>query len=241
MRPQKETAIIINLFPYKETSKLVTFFSPNRGKFSGIVQGASRLKGRWGGKLDLFCHCVVSFTSRKDDGLVTVTDLLIEEYFYPIRTDLEKLRLASYFIEIIHKAGPADHKNLFVLFLRSLYYLKERDEFPLLKVYFELNLFFIMGIFPVGGGCINCGKKLSSSKLFFSAELGGELCRECAGPARKTSLYNRANWKKLKELGGVSVDELDKVPLTRSELAEVEAFCRRYREFHLGRDFRSLE
>ena len=239
MRPQKETVVIINLYPYKETSKLVTFLGSVRGKFSGIVQGAARLKGKWGGKLDLFCYGEVTFTAKQDAGLVTVTDFSSEECFYPIRESLEKLTLACYFAEIVNKVSQAEPQQLFVHFLQSLYYLKECSEFPLLRVYFEANMFNLLGIFPTLDSCIECGNKLSSSKLFFSADSGGEFCRLC-DVGVKTTLFNRANIHKLLELASLQLSDLTNYQLTKSQLAEISTFCCRYREFHLGSDFKCL-
>jgi len=230
MRIRREPAVIIKQQPFKETSKIVTFFSPQQGRFNGLIKGASRLKGHLVSNVDLFCYGEVSYLATKEGQLATITDFIAEERFLPIRENLDKLHLASSFARILNQVTESDPAALFQLFLSALYYLKERDDTVRLEIYFSGLLFNLMGQFPQMDSCINCSNKLSSSRLLFSAELGGEVGSECLSLVRETAPYNRKTWLKFLCLLRLPLDQIDEPELSKDELAELKIFCSRYRE-----------
>ena len=67
MSLEKADALVIRQVDFSESSRVVTFFSREFGKFAALAKGAKRLKGPFDAALDLLSACRVVFI-RKSSG-----------------------------------------------------------------------------------------------------------------------------------------------------------------------------
>ena len=52
----KTEAIVLKSMKYRETSKIVTFYTKQFGKITGLVKSARSAKNKFGSSLNLFSH-----------------------------------------------------------------------------------------------------------------------------------------------------------------------------------------
>lgn len=81
------------------------------------------------------------------------------EMFYNLRTDLDKLKYATYITKIIYDVTNENENcyKILQLFLNTLYILSETDkDMELVVSIFKLRLMCILGFTPSINGCKEC-------------------------------------------------------------------------------------
>ena len=70
----RSEAICLRVQDYHESSKLVTFFTLERGKVNCLAKGARRLRSKFGAALDLFAQSRIIYYSHETRTLLTLSD-----------------------------------------------------------------------------------------------------------------------------------------------------------------------
>ncbi len=122
------------------------------------------------------------FSISKSGRLSNITSIDVKNAFYHLREDLDKLTIASYFLELttIVTMENVINNTLFDLlftFLDAIEKSESLDKQHLLKVAFELKLLQVIGLKPELERCVNCGNETEDPK--FSVEEGGVICESC--------------------------------------------------------------
>ncbi len=102
------------------------------------------------------------------------------EIFYGIRTDLDKLKYASYITKIINDVTTENQNTYKVLqlYLNTLYMISEADkELSLINSIFVLRLLSIIGFRPMIDECKSC--KIREELNYFSFKESGLKCKIC--------------------------------------------------------------
>ena len=102
------------------------------------------------------------------------------EVFYNIRTDLDKLKYASFITKIINDVTTENQNTYRVLqlFLNTLYMISETEkDLNLIKSVFILRLLSIIGYRPIINECSNCKSK--EDLFVFSFKDNGIKCKAC--------------------------------------------------------------
>ena len=76
MSLEKATAIVMRTIDWSETSSIVTLFTREFGKISGLAKGARRPKGPFESALDLLALCRIVFLRKSSDALDLLTEAL---------------------------------------------------------------------------------------------------------------------------------------------------------------------
>lgn len=200
---------------YHETSKIVTVFTPDRGKLSGLVKGAKRPRSKFGSSLEPLTYIELLFYEKEGRALATITQADILERFDAVKRDFDRLAYGGYVVELCDKFVQEGEESsaAFSFVIESLRLLGEwTGDLELLATGFGLRFLGLMGFAPLLDRCARCGSTQLHGKLGFSAEEGGVLCANCAR-------HDAA------ELGGYHLRllrNLSRIPLKRMERARVE-------------------
>lgn len=159
-------AIVLREAAYKESDKILTILTPDRGKLTVQARGC-RKKGNG---LSAACQLLVwsEMTLSEFRGRWSVTEAAVELEFRRLRSDLDKLSLGSYFAEVlesvVQEESPAD--DLLPLLLNCLYALDQLDK-PLaqVKAAFELRAVSLAGFEPLLDACAICGREPETPRL----------------------------------------------------------------------------
>ena len=102
------------------------------------------------------------------------------EFFYHIRTDLEKYKYAVHITKIILDVTN-ENENCYKtlqLYLNTLYTISETDmDLNLVLAIFKLRLMSIIGFKPQAQKCVNCG--IDADIQYFSLRDNGFKCSSC--------------------------------------------------------------
>lgn len=171
--------IVLNKTDYKDNDRILTLFSPEKGKMTVSARGVKKQnsKLRSGSELFAFGNYVLNETK----GRFTVTAYDSVDPFTELRDDFDRLAFGTLMLKITDKTalnGEGD-PELFSLLIRSLDKLRTDDIPPsFVSSVFLLRLCSLAGYEPVLDRCVSCGEK--DGLIFLSPPLGGTVCKNCA-------------------------------------------------------------
>lgn len=145
MRTSLLTAIIIATTPYGEADRLVTFFSREMGKMTGIAKGVRKVTSRKRGALEVFNLVKLQITNSQTLGVITEVELTSGNS--SLRSDLKKIAVAYFFCDVVHKIMPEREPNneVFSLLQESLIALENDIHTKNLKTSFIWEILELTG------------------------------------------------------------------------------------------------
>lgn len=163
----------------KEADKILTVLTAEKGKVSVIARGARRKGSRLAAVSQLLAYS--EMTAYESRGWYMLTEGATLQLFSGLRTDVERLALASYFAELTETVTQEGEgaEEILPLLLNALYALGELKKDPAqVKAAFELRLLSLAGFTPLLDGCGRCGEELTAGGFLDAAE-GGLVCPKC--------------------------------------------------------------
>ncbi len=222
-----------------EADRILTFYTPERGKIQGFAKSIRKPKSKMAGHLELLTHSQVQFMRGRN--LDTLTGARTIHGFYHLKTDLWQASRGLYLTELVERFTPEHVENepLFRLLLETMLRLESGDTGELLLRRFEMHLLDQVGYRPRLDACIICEGALVPGQSWFSPASGGLLCGDCGHqqPVRYPLSGAAARVLVLLQDGDeASFSGLRTGPgLTR----EVEQIMRRYLRYLLEREVNS--
>ena len=261
MREQRSystESVILKHSDLGEADRIITLFTPYKGKFHAVAKGVRRPISKKTGHLELLCHSQLQIAVGRNLDIVTQAQTI--EPFHYLRLGTWYMTCSSYLSELIDRFIEDDnqHTDVYHLLLEALRAL-EADSIDveqlrisdanqevdalhirsqLLLRYFEINLLSLIGYEPVFRTCAHCSSELQPVENGFTPTLGGVLCPNCS------HLWSqRISANALKVLRILQRSESWKhVPRLRLDtriLVEVELVMHGLLRFHLERDLKS--
>ena len=181
MAVRRDEAIILRTRDYSESDRLITFFSRNQGKLTGIAKGARRSKKRFVHTLEPCSHVAVTYVDRPTSGLVRLDASELKNAFITLRSDIARLGYASLSCEITMEISPERQANapLFALLCKHLEQLELGAEPENTSLLFQTRMLQLSGYGPNLQGCVQCGRQLRTGGDWFIAILqGGLVCKD---------------------------------------------------------------
>ncbi len=172
--------IVLKRVKVSDYDKILTIFTRKAGKISAAVKGSQNPKSKLASGAHPFVYG--EFSISKSGRLSNITSIDVKNAFYHLREDLDKLTIASYFLELGHIVTVENVINnrlfdLLLVFLDILEKSESLEKQHLIKVAFELKLLEVIGLKPELNRCVNCGKETDDPK--FTIEEGGVICKDC--------------------------------------------------------------
>jgi len=182
MAAEKSIAIVLRVVDFSETSCIVTLFTRDLGKISGMAKGARRPKNPFESALDLLTVCRIVFIHKSSDALDLITEAKLVRRFRTACRDLSRLYAGYYVAELLN--GLTDHYDahpeLFQAAEETLLGLDHDAQVAPLILRFELTALRLLGHLPSLVQCVGCGKKITDNKrIVFSSLGGGVYCEQC--------------------------------------------------------------
>lgn len=175
----KTKGLVLRSTAYKDSDAILNVLTSEYGlmtfRAAGIRKNSSTLKSA----CQLLCYS--EFTVFENRGYYTVRECVPIEMFSSLRTDLEKLSLASYFAQVaeVLLQEDAPQKEILPLTLNSIYALCKLDvPDKQVKAVFELRAIALSGFAPDLSGCCVCHASYPNR---FQVMEGCLVCDTCGG------------------------------------------------------------
>ena len=169
--------LVIRTVDIKETDRLVTIFTEERGVVTALARGARSLKSRKMSSTMQFCYGCFVLYGQGDKLWIKEAELI--ESFFDIRNSIDGLALGAYFTEILSDVAVEEaERDLLRLALNSLYAIGSgKYSLEKIKAVFEIRAASILGFMPDVLSCRECDKKNGD---FFFDIMGGTIeCAKC--------------------------------------------------------------
>ncbi len=175
--------LVIRTVDIKETDRLITIFTEEKGAVTALARGARSLKSRKMAATMQFCYGNFVLYGQGDKLWVKEAELI--ESFFDIRKTIEGLALSGYIAEILSDVTvEQSDTELLRLSLNTLFAIsKGKHSLSKIKAAFEIRAASILGFMPDVISCNNCDEKFGD---FFFDIMGGIIeCRSCREKAAK--------------------------------------------------------
>lgn len=191
---------------------MVTLFTRDFGKVTGLAKGARRPKGPFESALDLLSTVRIVFLHKSSDALDLLTEAKLERRFRAAARDLSRLYAGYYVAELLLDLTDDDdpHPELFDAALAALRELDGEAHVPTTVLRFELAALRLLGHRPSLDQCASCGEPVPAQpRVAFGLIAGGVLCNECRpGKRAVVSVSDAARRELYRELAGSGRSEV---------------------------------
>ncbi len=245
--------LVVREYQVGENDKLLDIVTDEYGKLTVSAKGVKSLRNRNMASSQLFAYS--TFTLRKRGKYYYISDSDSIELFFGLRTDIEKLALATYICDITDELAIEDiaEAELLKLTLNTLYALSEKKiNVTQIKAAFEMRAASVAGFCPDLVACHGCGS-YRPGEMYLDVMNGRLLCADCK--PKYDAVAERHDDGTARLYLGMNDAVLDAVryiifsPETRylsfrldgTELSGLAYVCENYLLNHIGHGYQSLD
>jgi DNA repair protein RecO (recombination protein O) len=182
----KTEVIVLKSMKYRDTSKIVTFYSKEYGKLKGIAKGARTTKNKFGSALEPLSHSMLLIYKKEYRELHLISQCDSIKSFKNLTEDLDRMSIGLSLIELVDQVTHHEERSpaLFALLVGTLGALNASTKnYESYLQAFQLRLSDIFGYGANFDSCGDCGKPVFSDngekQVVFQIVRGAVLCGKC--------------------------------------------------------------
>jgi DNA repair protein RecO (recombination protein O) len=242
-RLYRTEAIILKRNNLGEADRLLTLYTPYRGKYRVIAKGVRKPTSRKAGHLEILCHSKLLLARGRSMDIVTQAETV--NSFPNLRADLTKTSRAYYIVELIDRFTGEGIENypLFELLLQVLGWFNAESDVEIITRFYELHLLGLVGYQPQLFHCVRCDETIRPGDNQFSVGEGGVVCPRCwqKFPELSVQPISVNALKVLRYLQQHTLEQSYHLPLNTEIHRELERLMLKYITYHLERNLKSIE
>jgi DNA repair protein RecO (recombination protein O) len=177
-------AVVLHIFDYLETSRIVRLATREMGVQSALARGARRSRSRYGSALDLFASGVAELSTKPGRELHTLSSFDVVRARPRLAEDLGRFTGASALAELaLRFSGEDTHPELFDTFVEALDALDVAESGTTVDVSLRSAWRIVgeLGFGPSLDRCSSCESVVPGDQpASFSHRAGGVICAACA-------------------------------------------------------------
>lgn len=232
--------IVLHVTDHGEADKIVTFFSPDLGRATGIAKGAKRSLKRFVNKLEEFSLLQFLYRPARGDGLLFLSEAELENAYLAIRSHYDRYVVAMYAGELTlrftreHDPDP----EIFVLLSWTMQELAEGRDPLAVAVFFHLRLLGAAGYEPQLDRCGLCAAPVANGRnCGLHAGRGALVCARCLNEQRGSVLpLSMQTLRFLQHAQRTDLKNLTRLRLSRNNALEALRILYRYTQHLLQHD-----
>ncbi len=249
-------AIVLKRSDLGEADRLLTLFTPYKGKMRAVAKGTRRPTSKMAGHLELLSRSQLQLALGRNLDIVTQAEG--RENFLHLRSEIWHMTCGFYLAELTDRfiEEHTQHIGVYNLLLEMLRTLnadaielqhqrvegtvpagQEHGHTNLLLRYYEIHLLSAVGYEPSFRNCAHCACELQPQENGFSPILGGALCPQCSRFWVRPLSIN--GLKVLRLLQRSKWSEVPRLRLDTRLYGELEAVLHGLLRFHLEHDLKS--
>lgn len=243
MSLQQTLAVVLQVMDHGDADKIVTCYSENLGKLSGIAKGAKRSKKRFVNKLELFSLLDLSYSESRTSSLMRIDQADLVSAYPTLRSDYNRYTAAALICEQMlqwtreHDADP----GLFTLLCWALTNLEQGQPAFATVILFEIRMLDLLGYKPDLSGCLRCGHLTPARRpYFFSTSRSGLICKACNRETEHGQVpVSLETARLLHAAQHMAGNKLDRLHFSPDAIRESLTLLRRYDHHLLQREIHS--
>jgi DNA repair protein RecO (recombination protein O) len=185
----KTEVIVLKSMKYRDTSKIVTFYSKEYGKLKGIAKGARSAKNKFGSALEPLSHSMLLIYKKENRDLHLIAQCDSIDSFRNLTEDLDRMFTGLSVIELIDQVTHHEERTpaMFALLVETLSALNASTKnYQMYLQAFQLRLAALFGYAPNFDTCGQCGKSVlignGEKHVAFQIVRGAVFCNQCCVP-----------------------------------------------------------
>ncbi len=232
---ERTPAVCLRMIDFSETSQVLRFFTPTRGKISCIAKGAKRRKGAFSTPFDILAVYDLVRVEKRPGTLDVVTQAERVREFTRLRADYARFVAASYAADFTDGFTEEGHpvQGLYERLVEVLERLETGAPVPDALFSFEARALGALGFFPRVRECGVCRKPVLDPDAYFSLRDGGALHAACRPKEERWFPVRRATLESIARFGG---GDMPSRPMGRALVAELRQVFDACVRFHLERE-----
>jgi DNA repair protein RecO (recombination protein O) len=240
-RVYRTEAVVLRRSDFGEADRLLTVFTPFRGKLRLLAKGIRKLTSRKAGHLESFTRAQLLVARGRNLDIITQAETI--EPYVALRQDLWRMSHAYYVAELVDRFSEeqAENRALYLLLCDVLSWIGQSTNLALTMRFFELHLLDLSGYRPQLFQCPQCNAPLEPVTNFLSLEAGGVLCPRCGDGQAGARPISLAALKVLRYLQTRGYAQCAQLQLRRSTHSELEDVLQKYLVHILERRLKSVE
>lgn len=178
-------AVVLKAMKYRDTSKIVTFYTRAFGKVAAIAKGARGVRSKFGGALEPMTEVTLVLYKKEQRDLQLISQCDIARPFNRIHSEMDRLAAAMTVVEFLDQLSHNEEENrpMYELLVSTLAAIESSARNVRNHVLaFELRYASLVGFHPAFDRCSQCGKLPAEGlkELPVRLDRGGILCDSCA-------------------------------------------------------------
>ena len=203
------TGVILKRLDYAEADRILTLFTPDRGKVSVIAKGVRKPKSKLAGGIELFSVCHIGAIKGKRD-IDTLVSSRLEAHFENIVKDYDRLQHAYSMLQLMDsltddEAGE-EYFNVLVAALKMLD--REAMDDSVATCWFYMQIMALNGSVPNVLKDVHGNDLEEDATYTFSTEDGGFFMSEVgifgAAEIKAWRVFMGADEQKLRQVRGLA-------------------------------------
>ena len=221
---ERITGIVIRETEVKESDAIITVCTADYGQLSLYARGLKKVTSKNAYACQLFDYSEFLLDYNPSKQIQLMKSAVLKKEYLGIKSDYDRLALASVVIEIISQLQDDTSYDLLQTTLEKLDY--EKEEFTVFNV-FIVQILALLGVSPVVDECVLCGNTKGIETI--SIADGGFICHECNKSVhlkamdveflKKFRIINKADFSVFDKLSGIGLNDYQLSALL------VEFFC----------------
>jgi DNA repair protein RecO (recombination protein O) len=245
MAVEKDSAVVVRSFAFKEADRIVTFLTPTFGKVGVVARGSRKARSRLSASLELFNIGELVFFQKPNRDLHNVNSFDVVEPIGVQLRDHIAVAYASYLAQLASDMSLENDANppLFYLLRAALVAVREATTVGALRAVgrcFEAKLLTISGYRPRLDTCIACGTPVDDAEVAVGITVGGALCREHAYQDR-TLMVSEDGIRAVRGLTELTFEQVVVTSMSRQQKIEAKHLLTMFLAERLERRQRAAE
>jgi DNA repair protein RecO (recombination protein O) len=232
-------AIVLRRRNWGEADRILTLFTPHRGKIRVRAVGVRKPRSRKAGHLELYHRSSLFLARGRDMDIVTQAETV--ESFRLLRDDLVRSAAAAYLAELLDRLAPEEVENpaAYRLLKAALKAVCRTDNPPLVLRCYEMKLLETMGYRPELTHCTAGREEIRPEDQFISPARGGAVCPRCAAGEDGLLAVSLASLRVLRHLQRTPFADCVQLRVHGETLEELRVILNRYIQYIVESPLRS--
>jgi len=232
--------LVLSVGDHGESDKIVTFFSPDIGRATGIAKGAKRSKKRFVNKLEVSSLLQIMYRPARKDGLLFLQEAELENAFLSLRQRYDRYIAAMFAGELALRFTRELDPDppIFDLLLWAMQALDTGRDPLEVTALFHLRILGAAGYEPLLGSCGFCSRPVQTTLSYcLHAGSGSLVCSHCRDEQRG-SLFavSIQTLKFLHHAQRIELESLGRLRLPQKNILETLTILYRYTQHLLQHD-----
>ncbi len=220
--------IVISSTPFKESSKIINIFTKDMGIIGCIAKGSKSLKSKLRLPSEKFAYGTFHMYY-KENGLSTLIDGDIKNYFINIKSDIVKISYLTYICELASNVYKESNDNeVYNLMENAILKIEDEMNPKIITNILEVQFLEYLGISLNLDNCVSCG---STKIATISLPRGGYICSKCR---HNEPLVSEKVLKLLRLYYYVDISKISNLDIDKEVSDKINEIIDRYYEEYSG-------